>query len=239
MSANKAANAVCGGIGGAAGVGAQVQNEGAVQIVVLGQRLGDGFCGGVTEADALDHGHPVHQRVGDDGHLYLPAGEGQLPGGTRFAGEDGQRDPGALLTGQGRGLLRGGDGHSVNGLDAVALLQSGLLRRGVGENGQDQKSVFRDFLLNGHADPHQSFPVDRVQEGTVLLLGHVDGVGVTQSFQHGVQILLGQNGVGNLVHIELFQKSTGLLDGKGGDGSQAQGTRQGHRQAGRKDTFHR
>ena len=49
---------ICGGIGGAAGVGAQVQKDGAVQIVVLGQRLGDGFCGGVTEADALDHGHP-------------------------------------------------------------------------------------------------------------------------------------------------------------------------------------
>ena len=114
--------------------------------------------------------------------------------------------------------------------DAVAGGQTGLLGGGALQHGEDLHSVVYSGL-DGDPDAHHRLAVHLVQEGLVLLGGHVGGIGVVQGVQNGLNRVLVQDIFRDLVHIIGLEQRLQVvrLQGGGGQHAQAQGQAEGEK----------
>ena len=218
-----------GGIHVAAAVVPQVHQPAVHLAVVFPEALGKELVGVQTEAAAVHIAHAVLQQgelgVGD---VHGPAGEGVVPG--LAAAQDGDGDLGALVAQHKLAVVAcgGGAGDAVNGHDEVAGRQSGLLGGTAVKGLLEQETVLGIGDL--HADAHQVHGVlHRVQEGGVLLLGHVLGVGVAQQRDELVQGLGLVGAIGDVIVKAVLQQLQRLVhrQGGGGSGQQDQGQQGG------------
>ena len=186
----------------AAGVGAQVHDPDVRPALQLLQGLLHGGGGGGAEAVALDVAHiPVLQLIGDDGDNYGPALQGEVPGLAGAVEPDGE---GGLCAGlapdEGGGVHARLQGDAVHRQDAVSGGQAGLLGGGAVQHREDLHPVAYGGL-DGHPDAHHRLAVHLVQEGLVLLGGHIGGIGVVQGVQNSLNCVLLQDVFRDLVHI--------------------------------------
>ena len=217
---------------GAAGVRAQVHDPDVRLALQLLQGLLHRGGGGGAEAVALDIAHiPVLQLVGDDGDDHGPALQGEVPGLAGAVEPDSEGGPAAgLAPDEGGGVHARLQGDAVHRQDAVAGGQTGLLGGGALQHGEDLHSVVYSGL-DGDPDAHHRLAVHLVQEGLVLLGGHVGGIGVVQGVQNGLNRVLVQDIFRDLVHIIGLEQRLQVvrLQGGGGQHAQAQGQAEGEK----------
>ena len=127
VPAHKGAGGARGGLGGAAGVGAQVHDPYGGVLVQSLDGLFHGICGAAAEAGAVDIPHGIPLLIGDDGDGDLPAGQGVVLLAAISLTENCDGNGGALLAGDGGpGVGPCVQGRAVDGDDAVSGLKSGL-----------------------------------------------------------------------------------------------------------------